>query len=239
MNTTINPKKLINSNYYKEFSNLNPIKLVDIGSREGLPEELNQISDSIMVIGFEPDKKECEVLNNNTNKNHIYYPFPLYNKSANIDFIMTKKLACSSILKPNKKYLDRFPNSHLYGIDNVIKMQCNTLDNILKEHKHHDIDLIKLDTQGSELPILQGAIDCLQNSIFCVEVEVEFSPQYENQHFFSDVDQYLRKLGFSLFDIKLVRLKRKNSKKIFSKGSLTWGNAVYFKDFLEIKKGHD
>lgn len=229
------PIKFAQSAFFKEFAKLSPIKLVDIGARGGAPANWNPVFDNLKVFCFEPDKKECEKLNKETNENHTFFPYALFNKDEEIDFNMTKKPDCSSIYKPNRKFLERFPNSHLFDVEKIIKVKCATLDNVLKDNRIHDIDFIKVDTQGSELQVLEGAKETLQESVLGVEVEIEFSPQYENQPFFSEVDQYLRKLGFSLFDIRLVRLKRINSKHLYSKGGLCWGNAVYLKDFLQLK----
>jgi len=46
----------------------------------------------------------------------------------------------------------------------------------------------------------------------------------------SRIDQYLRGLGFTLFDISPVRLKRKKYERVYSKGQVFWTDALYFKD---------
>ena len=53
------------------------------------------------------------------------------------------------------------------------------------------VDFIKLDTQGSELDILHGAGSLLDNCSG-LQLEVMFSPLYEGQPLFADVDAYLR-----------------------------------------------
>ena len=63
-------------------------------------------------------------------------------------------------------------------------------------------DFVKLDTQGTELYILEGMQHTLKRAIFGVEVEVEFIEMYKNQPLFNEVDIFMRKLGFHLFDLK-------------------------------------
>jgi hypothetical protein len=60
------------------------------------------------------------------------------------------------------------------------------------------IDYIKIDTQGSELDILNGAGDLI-NSVRCIDIEVEFNPIYEGQNLFWEVDKFLREKGFTLW----------------------------------------
>jgi Methyltransferase FkbM domain len=62
------------------------------------------------------------------------------------------------------------------------------------------IDFIKLDTQGSELEILQGGVRALAG-VRCVEVEVEFNPIYRGQPLFYEVDAFMRGQGFVLWKL--------------------------------------
>lgn len=144
----------------------------------------------------------------------------------------------SSIYFPNFPLMNRFPNSYEIEVIRSIRVNCDTLDSILKTNDIHDVDFLKIDTQGSELQVLQGASETLQKSIFGVDIEVEFSQLYENQPLFADVDIYLRDLGFSLFDINLARLKRKKYNNVYSKGQVLWAHVLYFKDFLLDKNIH-
>lgn len=75
----------------------------------------------------------------------------------------------------------------------------------------------------------------LKNFIFGVNVEVEFSPLYEGQPLFGEVNEYMKEVGFTLFDINLARLKRKTYKNVYSRGQIFWGEALYFKDPLANK----
>jgi hypothetical protein len=93
---------------------------------------------------------------------------------------------------------------------------------------------LELDTQGSELDILQGSEYLLTTSLLGLQVEVEFFPIYKDQPLFSDVDSHLRPMGFCLFDLSRYRLRRAYIK---TRGQLLWGHALYLKDLHQIKKG--
>lgn len=223
---------------FKHLTKSSSIMLVDVGARGGIHSRWELIRESIRVLGFEPDLEECKRLNEKFGKNHTYFPIALYDKSGTIELNVGQNPANSSIYLPNFPLWNRFPNSYEIEVIRSIRVNCDTLDNILKTNDLQDVDFLKIDTQGSELQILQGASEILQKSIFGVDIEVEFSQLYENQPLFADVDIYLRDLGFSLFDINLARLKRKKYNNVYSKGQVLWAHALYFKDFLLDKNIH-
>jgi hypothetical protein len=116
-------------------------------------------------------------------------------------------------------------------------INVDTLDHQLREHGIADVDFIKVDTQGSELFILQGATQALSGGVFGVEVEVEFAEMYEGQPLFADVDKFLRPIGFQLFDLKLSHMKRAAGKRWGKrKGQLIYGDALYLKDFRKLRE---
>lgn len=220
------------SELFKQLTKSSPVMLVDVGARGGIHPRWELIRESIRVLGFEPDLEECKRLNEEFEKNYAYLPIVLHNRSGTTEMNILRNSANSSMYLPNFYLWKRFPSSYELEVTKSINVQCNTLDNILKANNIHNVDFLKIDTQGSELQVLQGASKILQKSIFGVDVEVEFSQLYKNQPLFADVDIYLRDLGFSLFDINLARLKRNKYNNVYSKGQVLWAHALYFKDFL-------
>jgi hypothetical protein len=106
------------------------------------------------------------------------------------------------------------------------------------------IDVLKLDTQGSELGVLRGARRRLRTAR-ALEVEVEFNPIYQGQPLFGDVDRFLRRRGFLLWRLgNLVHYGLAGARADFpapechyfdseprpiaaSGGQLSWGHAYY------------
>lgn len=58
------------------------------------------------------------------------------------------------------------------------------------------VDLLKLDVQGAELRVLEGAKGILQKHSPVLYVEVALQAQYQHQPLLSDVDFYLKQLGY-------------------------------------------
>jgi len=191
-------------NYYEESS----IKLVDVGALGGIPKHWERAKDYLQVIGFEPNKNEFELLNHESDNSMMYLNTGLYNEKCDLKFYITKSPGSSSIFPINKSVKSMFPESDRWDIVETTSLSVDTLDNQLRENNIRDVDFLKVDTQGSELFILEGATYSLENYIFGVEVEVEFFELYKNQPLFSDVDQFLRKHDFELFDISSSYYKR-------------------------------
>jgi hypothetical protein len=123
-----------------------------------------------------------------------------------------------------------------------------SLDEWLATSDLDHVDVVKLDTQGSELDVLRGATEALA-TVRLLEVEVEFNEMYAGQPLFGDVDRYLRARGFVLWRLKqLVHYglreapassARVNDSQHFDTrphpfdaegGQLFWGHAYYVRD---------
>ena len=94
-------------------------------------------------------------------ENYTVFNYALYSKDEARDLYLTKKPECTSLYKPNMKYHNKFPNSDRWEIIDTISIECKSLKNIF--NKVEEYDFIKIDTQGSELDILQGAIGGVRN----------------------------------------------------------------------------
>ena len=84
---------------------------------------------------------------------------------------------------------------------NSIVVSVRTLDSITAEEQLESIDLLKLDVQGFELRVLQGAEKTLRKTKV-VMIEVCFYPQYENGALFEDIHEFLCDRGFILRDLR-------------------------------------
>jgi hypothetical protein len=113
-----------------------------------------------------------------------------------------------------------------------MSVRADQLDNVL-EAMNCRADFIKLDVQGAELQVLHGAERTLRAATFGLEVEVEFAELYLGQPHFSQVDDYLRGLGFTLFDLNRFWWKRCGGERTANRrGQLIFGEALYLKDYV-------
>lgn len=213
-----------------------PFVFVDCGARGGFQNILFREARGAQYIGLEPDVVECERLKINAPKNHRFFPVAAGKRNETRTLYVTVNPSCSSLLEPDYGFWKRFLDCR-ESIEIQAKQPIETvaLDKFLPESGIDYVDFVKLDTQGTELDILQGSKNFLSESILGVITEVEFSPMYKNQALFSDVDSFLRQFGFMLFDLSRHRYRRSGyPRDSETRGQLLAGDAFYLKDYRHI-----
>jgi FkbM family methyltransferase len=213
-----------------------PLVYVDCGARRGkLPRWLQPIP-TAQYIGFEADAEECARLNASGRREHRYIPVFLGRDVERRTFFATRSAACSSLLRPNLPLLNAFPGlAPLFEVERTIDVETVSLDRCLEVNGVPLPDFLELDTQGTELEILEGSVQALRNSVVGVQVEVEFAPMYAGQPLFADVDAFLRHRGFELFDVSRFRARRGTLPAgVPTRGQLLWGHALYLRDYRTL-----
>ena len=95
---------------FEKFYQKNPLILVDIGACGGIQSNWKKTSKHLKVIGFEPDERAYLELKSQQNDLLTYLNIGLHNSSGTLKINITKGLGKSSLFKPNRELLDRFPN---------------------------------------------------------------------------------------------------------------------------------
>ena len=202
---------------------------IDVGARGGLEEPWKSYSDIIKCVAFEPDQKESNLLKEDSKFFEVYNCGLAQNKTK-LTLNLLNSRGCSSILLPNRKFLDMFPESKRFDVEEKVEIVCDSLDNIQYTHNMKSVDFIKLDTQGTELDILKGAQKSLQ-ACCGLQVEVEFQKMYQNQSLFDEVNKFIREsLGLEIQDLRKTYWKYKTQNKANNnKGRFIFGDALYFR----------
>lgn len=191
------------------------------------------------VVGFEPDPREFQKLNARADQRHVYLPYFVGNGRPGI-FHRCRYNGCSSLYKPNAQLIDLFTaisTSTNFGVLDTTEVTTRRLDDI---EEIHACDFLKIDVQGGELDVLEGAVRTLSGTAV-VEMEVEFVPLYESQPLFAELDGFMRRNGFLLH--KLVDVSGRPLNPFSSAGNcyrpisqILWADAVYIKDFTCLEK---
>jgi FkbM family methyltransferase len=208
-----------------------PVTLIDIGARGGLQPNWKGARSHLKLVGFEPDPAEYARLAAGADPQRaVYINAAVGREAAELELNVGREGGTSSLLEPNLDFLRRFPRPERYEVVRKVRVTTDRLDALLPRHGVHGADFIKIDAQGGELAILQGARATLERSIFGVEVEVLFAPLYRGQPSFGDVDSFLSGLGFQLFDLRHSYWKRTAGARYGGpKGQLMFGDALYFR----------
>ncbi len=195
---------------------------------------------NLKIYGFDADEDTCNEANRDIELRQInwtekHIPLALNKQIGEATLYVTKSLWCSSLYAPNENYLARFEGlSDLMNLDFSVDIETTTLDAFCKDEGIDEIDFLQIDVQGADLDVLQGGSRLIEHCK-AIQTEVEFSHLYINQPLFGDVDIYLRKQGFTLFDLMSAKRIRKISP-VYSTsrlGQMLWGDAFYFRDLIQ------
>jgi FkbM family methyltransferase len=190
------------------------------------------------VIGFEPNKENCQKRNAARDANHTYLPYALGDGRVRRFYECNNPLT-SSLYRPNSALLEKFSNLEP-GIRVVAESEIQThrLDDLAEIR---DIDYLKLDVQGGELDVINGAQRLLETTLL-VHSEVEFIPMYAEQPLFGDVDVALRRSGFWLHKLegingRVMKPLVPNNNPFAPLSQILWADgAVYVKAFMSFER---
>ena len=211
-----------------------PFVLVDCGARAMSPDlNVARAFPRTTIIGFEPDAEECARLNRIGEGQCRFFPVAVGERAETRQLFVTRSPECSSFYRPNTDFLRRFRECETAtDVVETQLVQAVPLGEYLPRIGVNHVDLLKIDVQGAELAVLRGSERFLKSHLLAVQTEVEFSEMYLGQPLFADVDNYLRKYHFALFDLSRVRYRRTTlPPEVDTRCQLLWGDALYLRDF--------
>ena len=172
------------------------------------------------VHAFEPVPWTYSVLKTNINDNHCNNVIPhnvaLSNESKYVD--MRFNPSGSDVAK-----IGVFTRE--YKNDKIISVECKTLDSYgLK------VDFIKIDAEGHELFVLEGAIETIKRSTPIIQAEVEEKHLKSQGLTRDDVGKFMTNLGYKIYEKDNLR-SFASTHKIRQIASM---NEARFKDVLFI-----
>ena len=215
-----------------------PVILIDIGAVGNPPSHWLPLKDEIHLIGFEPNKDECKKLNESGcgYRKSEFLPYAIGQCDEKRPFYITEYHECCSLLKPNFEWLQRFDYGSFFNLKETIEVETLSLDSIEK-FSDLRVDALKIDAQGNELPILQGAESMLEN-VFLIEVESGLHKNYENETTFDELSPYLTQKGFTCMELfTQPAQKRKNQAKHWksAKGQSMACESIWIRDLIKCE----
>ncbi len=104
------------------------------------------------------------------------------------------------MLAPTERMI-KLSSEHKYDYE-TINVPTLTLDHYCQVNNINKIDILKIDVQGFELNVLQGAKTLLnEGKVTMIYSEVTFAETYMNQTRFTDLVSYLSKFNYEIWDI--------------------------------------
>jgi FkbM family methyltransferase len=114
---------------------------------------------------------------------------------------INKSEGTNSLLRSNEE--GKAIYGDLLSTTGEVKVKSQMLDDFIHENSIEQVDLLKLDLQGSELQALSGASKALsEGKIKCILCEIMFRPQYELQPSASAIlRELMENHDFTLFNL--------------------------------------
>lgn len=180
------------------FNILQPTRLtaiVDIGANpiDGTPPYRAMLQRGLCsVLGFEPSADAIRQLNSQKGSAEYYLPHAIGDGNEHTLFVCEAP-GMTSLLEPDPERLNLFYGFRDLGrINRKIPITTRRLDDV---REIVELDLLKLDVQGSELDVLRSGQEKLARAVV-IQTEVSFIPIYRNQPPLGVIDAELRKMGF-------------------------------------------
>jgi FkbM family methyltransferase len=169
--------------------------VVDIGANpiDGDPPYKEMLQQRLCrVTGFDPQPDALTRLNASKSDLETYLPYAVGDGGTHT-LKICRGLGFASLLQPDQTVLTHFPGfSELGRVVDEITLVTRRLDDIAEIR---ELDLLKIDVQGSELSVFRNGRAHLAKSV-AVQTEISFLALYKDQPVFGDVSLELRSLGF-------------------------------------------
>lgn len=179
------------------------IHVFDVGANKG--QSINRYRDAFpdcSITSFEPNPAIFSLLKKSWGNisGITLNPVALANYIGHASFYATRVPEVSSLLEPTERII-KLSSEHKYDFE-TINVPTSTLDHYCQTNDINKIDILKLDVQGFEFNVLQGAEILLQEGkVTMIYSEVTFAETYMNQTRFIDLASYLNKLDYEIWDI--------------------------------------
>lgn len=185
--------------------------IFDVGANKGQSiKRYKKLFKNSIIHSFEPNIDEINNLKKEyNNKKEIFLNnYAVGEKEGNLEFNINAASGHSSFydLIPNTTWIKKRSRTiKIESQDYTIKKvsaDIITLDNYAEKNKIKSIDILKIDTQGYEDKVLEGARNLLKNNkIKLIQVELIFSEIYKKSLQIYDIEKTLGPNGYKLFSI--------------------------------------
>jgi FkbM family methyltransferase len=207
----------------KLFDNYRINFLIDVGASCGQYATIIRKSGfSGRIVSFEPRSSAFETLKSNSDLDDKWEAFNFglgdFNDEAIIN--ISGNSDSSSLLNMLPVHIKHRPESGFIGKERVIIKRLDSFFHTL--YNEGDSVFLKIDAQGYEYKIIEGAKNAL-NNINGLQIEMSIEPLYEGEKLICEMICYLREIGYKLMSIEPGSVD-------YSTGQMFQVDGIFFKD---------
>lgn len=180
------------------------IIIFDVGAHFGETAlKFNQLFNNCIIYSFEPFFESFKILKESTQnyQNIEIIDIALWNKIGEINFHVNRSSGTNSILSTHEQGPNIWGDG-LLDILGTIKINATTIDNFIEDNRISKIDILKLDTQGTECQVIEGAKEAIKKGLIkLIYMEIITMPTYRNQKTLDEILKVLRINNFNLYNM--------------------------------------
>ena len=174
----------------------------DVGANIGqFGRDLRYAGYSGRIVSFEPLTAARKQLLLDSNNDPLWEVAPqaaIGNEDGEIEIHVAGNSVSSSVLNMLEAHASAAPESAYVSTE---KVPLRRLDTIATDYLHPDAVLfIKIDTQGYEDRVLQGASNLLEKAVG-LQLELSFVSLYDGQCLYDEIVDQIKALGFDLWAV--------------------------------------
>src|SRR5574338_44251 len=180
-----------------------PPVLIDIGASGQLHKKWKLIAKHSICIAFDADEREfgfIEKKQSNFKKLFIYNCIVSDKDSSDQIFYLTQSPYCSSILKPDFKYLANYSFADIFKIVDTSKLKTVSISTALRELDINQVDWFKTDSQGLDLRLFKNLRDEIRQKIIIAEFEPGLIDAYEYEDKLYSLLGYIQNKNYWISD---------------------------------------
>jgi len=192
---------------FKVLKGLNLKVAIDIGAHKGeFLSYLLKLDNIEKIYAFEPQIKIFNELVSkfSNNKKVVLNNFAISHESGNKIIKINKLTSTSTFSEISEKSLwFKLKNIILLSqnsIDDSYQVPTQKLDSYIHEQNIHNIDLLKIDTEGHEINVLNGLENTLKKqTIKYILIEINLTKMYKNYNV-KEIENFLKEKKFTLIN---------------------------------------
>ena len=179
----------------------NPVIIFDVGANTGQSVKFfRKIFLDSHIVCFEPNPSLATAIKNQNFDNVTVLQFALSNRIGKSNFYLSPLHLTSTLLLPDSNSIYYKIKSKILVLSRKemyqpIEVDLETIDNLFLNTLNEEIDILKIDVEGAELHVLQGAQKVLSRKM-CKVIQLERHHNDLRKDKFEEISDFLFQLGY-------------------------------------------